>query len=78
MEAWFRWLAGATYRHYKSIILVATLLTVFCSFSVYKLVRRLETDIAALIPEDYPSVKTLEDIKERVGGVGSLIVLVEC
>ena len=78
MQAWFGFLARATYRHYVAIIVISTLLTAFCSTYVYQLVRRLETDIAALIPKDYDSVRTLEDIKERVGGVGSLIVLVEC
>ncbi len=77
IEAGFRFLAGWTYRHYKGIIVVSILLTAFCSIFVYKLVRRLETDIVALIPENYQSVKTLEEIKQRVGGVGSLVVLVQ-
>ena len=76
-ETWFRFLAGWTYRHYKGIIVVSILLTAFCSIFVYKLVRKLETDIAALIPENYQSVQTLEEIKQRVGGVGSLVVLVQ-
>ena len=73
----FRWLADKTYRHYKSILVVSILLTVFGSFFVYKLVQKIETDIAALIPDSYQSVKTLEEIKKRVGGVGSLIILVQ-
>ncbi len=77
IERWFRILADLTYRHYKSIIVVSILLTVFCSFFVFKLVRRLETDIAALIPDNYQSVKTIDEIKKRVGGVGSLVVLVQ-
>lgn len=77
IERWFRVLADLTYRHYKSIIVVSILLTVFCSFFVFKLVRRLETDIAALIPDNYQSVKTINEIKKRVGGVGSLVVLVQ-
>jgi len=77
IERWFRDLADLTYRHYKSIIVVSILLTVFCSFFVFKLVRRLETDIAALIPHDYQSVKTIDEIKKRVGGVGSLVILVQ-
>ncbi|MDA0710052.1 MAG: MMPL family transporter [bacterium] len=77
IERWFRILADLTYRHYKSIIVVSILLTVFCSFFVYKLVRRLETDIAALIPDNYQSVKTIDEIKKRVGGVGSLVVLIQ-
>ena len=77
IEAWLRFLAGWTYRHYKWILVVSILLTAFCSIFVYELVRRLETDIAALIPENYQSVRTLEEIKQRVGGVGSLVVLVQ-
>lgn len=77
IERLFRHLADLTYRHYKSIIVVSILLTVFCSFFVIKLVGRLETDIAALIPDNYQSVKTINEIKKRVGGVGSLVVLVQ-
>ena len=77
IERWFRILADLTYRHYKSIIVVSILLTVFCSFFVFKLVRRLETDIAALIPNNYQSVETINEIKKRVGGVGSLVMLIQ-
>lgn len=77
IERWFRTLADLTYRHYKSIIVVSILLTVFCSYFVFKLVNRLETDIAALIPDNYQSVKTINEIKKRVGGVGSLVVLIQ-
>ncbi len=57
--------------------MVSILLTAFCSIFVYKLGRKLETDLVALIPENYQSVKTLNEIKQRVGGVGSLVVLVQ-
>ena len=57
--------------------MVSILLTAFCSIFVYRLGRKLETDIVALIPENYQSVKTLNEIKQRVGGVGSLVVLVQ-
>lgn len=57
--------------------MVSILLTAFCSIFVYKLGRKLDTDLVALIPEDYQSVKTLNEIKQRVGGVGSLVVLVQ-
>ena len=72
-----RFLAGWTYRHYKGILVVSILLTAFCSIFVYRLGRKLETDLVALIPENYQSVKTLNEIKQRVGGVGSLVVLVQ-
>ena len=57
--------------------MVSILLTAFCSIFVYRLGRKLETDLVALIPENYQSVKTLNEIKQRVGGVGSLVVLVQ-
>ncbi len=77
VEAVLRFLAGWTYRHYKGILVVSILLTAFCSIFVYMLGRKLETDLVALIPENYQSVKTLNEIKQRVGGVGSLVVLVQ-
>ena len=77
MQAWFSFFSSLAYRRYSRIILTSAAITLFCSYFVYKLVLRLETDIAALIPKNYPSVKTLEDIKAKVGGVGSLIVLAE-
>ena len=78
MQDRLRLLADFVYRRYAIIIIVSTFLSIFCSFFVYRLIQRLETDIAALIPEHYPSVRTLEDIKARLGGVGSLVVLAEC
>lgn len=77
VEVVLRFLAGWTYRHYRGILVVSILLTAFCSVFVYRLGRNLETDLVALIPENYQSVKTLNEIKQRVGGVGSLVVLVQ-
>ena len=77
VEVVLRFLAGWTYRHYRGILVVSILLTAFSSIFVYRLGRKLETDLVALIPEDYQSVKTLNEIKQRVGGVGSLVVLVQ-
>lgn len=77
VEVLLRFLAGWTYRHYRGILVVSILLTAFCSIFVYRLGRKLETDLVALIPENYQSVKTLNEIKQRVGGVGSLVVLVQ-
>ena len=77
IEVGLRFWAGWTYRHYKGILVVSILLTAFCSIFVYRLGRKLETDLVALIPENYQSVKTLNEIKQRVGGVGSLVVLVQ-
>ena len=77
IEVGLRFLAGFAYRHYKIILVVSILLTAFSSIFVYRLGRKLETDLVALIPENYQSVQTLNEIKQRVGGVGSLVVLVQ-
>ena len=77
VEVGLRFLAGFAYRHYKIILVVSILLTAFSSIFVYRLGRKLETDLVALIPENYQSVQTLNEIKQRVGGVGSLVVLVQ-
>jgi len=61
--------------HYGKIILVSTLLTIISIFFVKDL--GLKTDIADLLPKSYQSVKTLDEIKAKVGGVGSLIVALE-
>jgi predicted RND superfamily exporter protein len=77
MEAIFHKLADITYRRYKLILVLATLLTLAGSYFVVQLVKRIETDIAALIPDDYRSVRTLRDIEAVVGGVGSWRLLVQ-
>ena len=77
MEALFHRLAELTYRRYKLILVLATLLTVVGAYFVVQLVKRIETDIAALIPDNYQSVRTLRDIEKVVGGVGSWRLLVQ-
>ncbi|MEE2754798.1 MAG: MMPL family transporter [Candidatus Latescibacterota bacterium] len=77
MEAAFHKLADVTYRRYKLILILAALLTVGGTHFVIKLVKRIETDIAALIPDNYRSVRTLKDIEKVVGGVGSWKLLVQ-
>ncbi len=37
----------------------------------------LETDLAALLPNDAPSVLALEEVKKKVGGLGNIIILIE-
>lgn len=77
MDRVFHKLADVTYRRYKLILVLATVLTVVGSHFVIELVKRIETDIAALIPDDYRSVRTLRDIEKVVGGVGSWRLLVQ-
>jgi len=61
--------------HYIKIIIFSVILTIAAAFGVKDL--GLNTDIADLLPKSYRSVSELEKIKEKVGGVGSLIVAVE-
>ncbi len=78
MKTFFHSLARITYDHYKWIVILSTILTAISSVYVVRLVKNIETDIAALIPENYKSVQTLKEIEAVVGGVGSMIVLLEC
>ena len=77
MDTFFHRLARATYDHYKWIVVLSTILTAISAVYVVKLVKNIETDIAALIPENYKSVQTLKEIESVVGGVGSMIILLE-
>ena len=62
------------YRHHLGVILVAVLVTVLAGYFASKL--RIDSNLGALLPEDYPSVRALEDIKEKLGGVGNLRVVI--
>lgn len=63
------------YNHYILIICASFLLTAASLFFVKDL--GLKTNVANLLPETFQSVITLEEIKEKVGGVGSLTVALE-
>jgi uncharacterized protein len=38
---------------------------------------KLQTNLAALLPDDATSVRALEDVKQKVGGLGNVIILIE-
>ena len=62
------------YHHHIGIILVALALSVAAgSFAVQ---LRIKADSADLLPDDYTSVRELNRIKERVGGIGPSMVIV--
>lgn len=71
----FETLPRLIYNHHIKIILFSVLMTIVSAFWVKEL--GLKTDIAELLPKSYKSVSELEKIKQKVGGVGSLIVAVE-
>jgi len=63
------------YRYYIPILVVALVASLIGGYYASKLT--LESDLAELLPDNYESVKALERIKQEVGGVGNLQVVVE-
>ena len=62
-------------KYYIPILLVALIATAIGGFYASKLT--LQSDLSALLPDTFESVKALNRIKEEVGGVGQLQILVE-
>ena len=62
------------YHHHISIILVALVLSIVAGSFAAQL--KIKADSANLLPDDYISVSELNRIKERVGGIGPLMVIV--
>ncbi len=62
-------------KYYKQIIIVAILSALIGGFYGSKL--KLQTDLTALLPENFESVKALNRIKEEVGGIGQLRLVIE-
>ena len=79
IRAWLRktgsYLVHAAVHRYSIILPLAFLLTLIGFFYTFQL--PLESDLAELLPEDYVSVRTLERVREEVGGFQTLQVLVE-
>jgi len=68
---YIRFIAG----HKKKALLVVLLTFLFAAFVTSGLV--LKSDLKELLPPNYESVKELNRVLERIGGVGSLIVVAE-
>ncbi len=64
------------YHHHVIIIIAASLLSIFSGYFATQLASNIKTDFADLLPDDYVSVKELNRIKDRVGGIGPLMVLI--
>jgi len=62
-------------RHYILIIVVAVVATAVGGFYTSNLT--LQSDLSVLLPNSFESVKALNRIKEEVGGVGQLRLLIE-
>ncbi len=64
------------YHHYIGIIALATILSIFAGFFAAKLAQNIKTDFADLLSDDYVSVRELNRIKDRIGGIGPLMVVI--
>ncbi len=64
------------YHHYIGIIALATILSVFAGFFAAKLAENIKTDFADLLSDEYVSVRELNRIKSRIGGIGPLMVVI--
>ncbi|MFP6592076.1 MAG: MMPL family transporter [Candidatus Latescibacterota bacterium] len=62
------------YHHHVGIILVSLALSAFSGFLASQL--KIKANSADLLPDDYISVRELNRIKERVGGIGPLMVVI--
>ena len=62
------------YNHHVSIVLLSSVLSGFCGYLATGL--SLNTNLAELLPADYPSVHTLNQIKEEVGHTRPLLVVI--
>ena len=64
------------FHHHIGIVIVAALLSLSSGYFAVKLARNIKSDFADLLPDDYVSVRELNRIKARVGGIGPLMVVV--
>lgn len=62
-------------RHKKPTFLIILASLLLCAFVSSRL--QLRSDLKELLPPDYGSVRELNRVLERVGGVGSLVVVVQ-
>ena len=62
------------FHHHLSIILVCTLVSLGAASLAAQL--RIKADSANLLPDDYISVRELNRIKQRVGGIGPLMIII--
>ena len=62
------------YHHHIGIIVFSVLAAIATGYFAAQL--KIKTDNADLLPQDYISVRELNRIKERVGGIGPLMVII--
>lgn len=60
-----------------AVLLLSLSLAIFGGYFSIQLINNIDTDIANLLPEDYPSVLALNKLKEQVGGETSMEVAIK-
>ena len=62
------------HHHYVGVLLISVFLSVVGGYFAAQL--RVKSDLANLLPEDHLSVRELDRIRARVGGIGPLMVII--
>jgi hypothetical protein len=62
-------------KYYAAILVIGLLLSIGGGYFSFKLT--LDSDLAKLLPSDYESVKTIERIRDVVGGQGNIRIVLE-
>ncbi|MCH8195147.1 MAG: hypothetical protein IIB12_03655, partial [Chloroflexi bacterium] len=77
-DTWLIRLAPLIHRWSGRIILTACIASIVGGWFAWGLAGNLKTDMAGLLPDSFRSVQTLRRIEERLGGLGSLRLAIEC
>ncbi|MCH7479435.1 MAG: hypothetical protein IIA14_15210 [SAR324 cluster bacterium] len=77
-DTWLVRLAPLTHQRSGRIILTACIASVVGGWFAWGLTGNLKTDMAEMLPDSFRSVQTLRRIEERLGGLGSLRLTIEC
>ena len=75
MQNFWSKLARFHEKYYWLIIIVVSILTYFSFLQVKKF--KIDTNLAALLPQDYKSVQNLNNVIDKLGGLGDFTILVD-
>ncbi len=75
MQNFWKTITKIHLKYYWLLIIVSLGITFSCYFVVRNL--KIDTNLAALLPQDYKSVQNLNRVIDKLGGLGDFTVLVE-
>ncbi len=70
-------MAGFVIKYYLLILIIASILTAIAFPRASKFFANINTDLTQLIPKDYQSVKSINEIREKFKSIKNLIIVVE-